>query len=238
MRTWSGTRPEIASPESGGVVRRSRTGAAFEPRTPPGASRATEAVGHIVVGQSELLRIGCRTACDHVTQLDLARSAEIVVVLVEAVLRFDLHTFEILLRHEVLDTRDGVRTVHDACWSANDFDAIEVVGREIREVERAAGVVQRHAINEHLHVVTLAAAREQEDAHLVHDGGVLGIELPNFIEARIVETDPGVRGDTATGGTKPATLETGAVVQVPLFVNKGEVIRVDTRTSAYLERVS
>ena len=56
--------------------------------------------------------------------------------------------------------------------------------------------------------------------------------------ARIVETDPGVRGDTATGGTKPATLETGAVVQVPLFVNKGEVIRVDTRTSAYLERVS
>jgi elongation factor P len=73
---------------------------------------------------------------------------------------------------------------------------------------------------------------------LVHEGGVLGIELPNFIEARIVETDPGVRGDTATGGTKPAKLETGAVVQVPLFVNKGEVVRVDTRTSAYLERVS
>jgi elongation factor P len=73
---------------------------------------------------------------------------------------------------------------------------------------------------------------------LVHDGTVLGVELPNFIEARIVETDPGVRGDTATGGTKPAVLETGAVVQVPLFVNKGETIRVDTRTSAYLERVS
>ncbi|MFM9469949.1 elongation factor P, partial [Streptomyces scabiei] len=53
-----------------------------------------------------------------------------------------------------------------------------------------------------------------------------------------VETDPGVRGDTATGGTKPAVLETGAVVQVPLFVNKGETIRVDTRTRVYLERVS
>jgi elongation factor P len=73
---------------------------------------------------------------------------------------------------------------------------------------------------------------------LVHDGSVLGVELPNFIEARIVETDPGVRGDTATGGTKPAVIETGAIVQVPLFVNKGETIRVDTRTRAYLERVS
>ena len=73
---------------------------------------------------------------------------------------------------------------------------------------------------------------------LVHDGKVLGVELPQFVEAEIVETEPGFRGDTATGGTKPATLETGAVVQVPLFVNKGEVIRVDTRTSAYLERVS
>ena len=73
---------------------------------------------------------------------------------------------------------------------------------------------------------------------LVHEGGVLGVELPNFIEAEIVETDPGFRGDTATGGTKPATIETGAVVQVPLFVNKGEVIRVDTRTNQYLERVT
>ncbi|HUP19407.1 MAG TPA: elongation factor P [Gemmatimonadota bacterium] len=72
---------------------------------------------------------------------------------------------------------------------------------------------------------------------LVHDGQVLGVELPQFIEAEIVETEPGFRGDTATGGTKPATLETGAVVQVPLFVNKGEKVRVDTRTNAYLERV-
>lgn len=73
---------------------------------------------------------------------------------------------------------------------------------------------------------------------LVHEGGILGVELPNFIEAEIVETEPGVRGDTATGGTKPARLDTGAVVQVPLFVNQGEVIKVDTRTNEYLERVS
>ena len=73
---------------------------------------------------------------------------------------------------------------------------------------------------------------------IAHDAGIVGVELPQFIEAKIVETDPGVRGDTATGGTKPARLETGAVVQVPLFVNRGETIRVDTRTNSYLERVS
>ena len=59
---------------------------------------------------------------------------------------------------------------------------------------------------------------------------------PNFVELKIVETDPGVRGDTASGGQKPAKLETGAVVRVPLFVEGGEVIRVDTRSGEYLER--
>lgn len=64
----------------------------------------------------------------------------------------------------------------------------------------------------------------------------LGVELPNAVELQVVDTEPGVRGDTATGATKPATLETGAVVQVPLFVNVGDVVRVDTRTGLYLER--
>ncbi len=65
----------------------------------------------------------------------------------------------------------------------------------------------------------------------------LTISPPNFVELRIIETDPGVRGDTATGGQKPATLETGAVVRVPLFIEQGEVIRVDTRTGEYVSRV-
>lgn len=60
---------------------------------------------------------------------------------------------------------------------------------------------------------------------------------PNFVELKIVETDPGIRGDTASGGGKPATLETGAVVRVPLFVENGEVIKVDTRTGEYVGRV-
>lgn len=72
---------------------------------------------------------------------------------------------------------------------------------------------------------------------LVHDGTVIMVELPYFVELEVVETDPGVRGDTAQGGTKPATLETGAVVQVPLFVERGQRIRVDRREDKYLERV-
>jgi elongation factor P len=64
------------------------------------------------------------------------------------------------------------------------------------------------------------------------------VELPNFIELSIAKTDPGIRGDTATGGSKPATLETGAVIQVPLFLNEGDVVKVDTRSGEYLGRVA
>ncbi|MBW3535442.1 MAG: elongation factor P [Gemmatimonadetes bacterium] len=73
---------------------------------------------------------------------------------------------------------------------------------------------------------------------LVHDGKVIAVELPFFVELEVVETDPGVRGDTAQGGTKPAKLETGAVVQVPLFIEEGEVVKVDRREDKYLTRVS
>ena len=67
-------------------------------------------------------------------------------------------------------------------------------------------------------------------------GNIFGIEPPNFVELAITETEPGFAGNTATGATKPATLETGAVVQVPLFIDNGEVIKVDTRTGEYMGR--
>jgi elongation factor P len=72
---------------------------------------------------------------------------------------------------------------------------------------------------------------------LVHNDRVILVELPNFVELAVTRTDPGVRGDTATGATKPATLETGATVQVPLFIEEGQVIRVDRRDDKYLTRV-
>lgn len=76
----------------------------------------------------------------------------------------------------------------------------------------------------------------EEVSVLMHEGTIIGVELPFTVTLEIVETDPGVRGDTASGGSKPAKLETGAVVQVPFFVQIGDRIRVDTRTDAYLER--
>ncbi len=71
---------------------------------------------------------------------------------------------------------------------------------------------------------------------MFYQGKVLGIDLPNVVELKVAETDPGIRGDTATGGTKPAVMETGFVVRVPLFINVGDVLRVDTRTGDYVER--
>ena len=69
-----------------------------------------------------------------------------------------------------------------------------------------------------------------------YKGSVFGVEPPNFVELAVTETDPGFKGDTATNATKPAKLETGAEVKVPLFIEEGDVIRIDTRTGLYMER--
>ena len=71
-----------------------------------------------------------------------------------------------------------------------------------------------------------------------YKGKLVGVELPIAVELEVVETGPGFKGDTATAGNKPAKLETGITIQVPLFINNGDVIKVDTRTGEYLERVS
>ena len=66
---------------------------------------------------------------------------------------------------------------------------------------------------------------------------IIGVDLPNFVSLEVTHTEPGVKGDTATGAVKSATLETGFVVQVPLFINQGDVLKIDTRTGDYVERV-
>lgn len=81
--------------------------------------------------------------------------------------------------------------------------------------------------------------REQDSASVtLYNGAPLLVTPPNHVELEVVETDPGLKGDTAQGGTKPATLSTGAVVKVPLFVSIGDILRVDTRTGEYLGRAS
>ncbi|MGB1658214.1 MAG: elongation factor P [Longimicrobiales bacterium] len=73
---------------------------------------------------------------------------------------------------------------------------------------------------------------------LVHDEKVISVELPQFVELLVTQTDPGFKGDTAQGATKPATLETGAVINVPLFVEEGDVLKIDRREEKYLSRVN
>lgn len=72
---------------------------------------------------------------------------------------------------------------------------------------------------------------------LFFNGAPIGVELPNFVVLRVVRTEPGVKGDTASGGSKPAELETGFVVKVPLYLNENELVKIDTRTGAFIERV-
>ncbi len=80
--------------------------------------------------------------------------------------------------------------------------------------------------------------KEGDTLNILKSGeDILGISLPKFVELKVEETPPGVKGDTASGGSKPATLETGLVIQVPLFIQPGDVVRVDTRTGKYVERV-
>lgn len=80
--------------------------------------------------------------------------------------------------------------------------------------------------------------KENTEVSVLMDGTTpLAVELPTFVELAVAETEPGVRGDTAQGGSKSATLETGAVVSVPLFIEVGDVLKVDTRTGRYIERV-
>jgi len=79
--------------------------------------------------------------------------------------------------------------------------------------------------------------KEQETyAVTLYNGAPLSVTPPNFVELEVIETDPGLKGDTAQGGTKPAKFSTGAVVNVPLFVNEGEILRIDTRTGDYVSR--
>jgi len=80
--------------------------------------------------------------------------------------------------------------------------------------------------------------KENENAFvLTAHGKVIGVELPNFVELKVTHTEPGIKGDTATGAVKPATLETGYQVMVPLFINRDDILKIDTRTGEYVERL-
>ena len=97
---------------------------------------------------------------------------------------------------------------------------------------------EQHACSKEMMGDNAKWLKEEDKCQMtLYNGSPLSVVPPNFTELKIVDTDPGLRGDTSGGGGKPATLETGAVVRVPLFVNQDEVIKVDTRTGEYVSRV-
>ncbi|PIE41082.1 MAG: elongation factor P [Gammaproteobacteria bacterium] len=122
---------------------------------------------------------------------------------------------------DVLDTDMQYLYTDGEFWHFMDPDTFEQKAAD----EKAVGDNKKWLKEEDICTVTL------------YNGEPLSITPPNFVELEVTETDPGLKGDTATGGVKPATLSTGAVVRVPLFVNIGDVLKIDTRKGEYMNRV-
>ncbi len=100
------------------------------------------------------------------------------------------------------------------------------------------GSFEQHAASKEAVGDTLDWLKEQEVYSVtLYNGSPLSVSAPNFVELEVIETDPGLKGDTAQGGSKPAKLSTGASVKVPLFITEGEVLKIDTRTGEYVGRV-
>jgi elongation factor P len=136
--------------------------------------------------------------------------------------------------------------VEDTIRSGEKFPTPELEERKMQYLYMQDGLYyfmdqetfEQAPLNEgHLGAARLFLKENTEVKILNYKGSPLDVELPTFIELSVVKTDPGFKGDTASGGGKPAVLETGAVVRVPFHINEGDTIKVDTRTSEYIERV-
>ncbi len=147
-------------------------------------------------------------------------------------------------RVRVRNLKNG-RTIERTFKSGDSVEAADVVDTDMQYLY-ADGDFWHFMVPDSFEQYTAGAAAVGDSAKWMKDGitcivtlwnGVpLVVTPPPHIDLKVVETDPGVRGDTATGGQKPAKLETGAVVRVPLFINEGEVLRIDTRTGEYISR--
>jgi elongation factor P len=147
-------------------------------------------------------------------------------------------------RIKVRNLKTG-RTIERTFRSGESIEAADVVDTEMQYLYQE-GDFYHFMVPENFEQYTAGKSAVGEGAQWLKDGVICIVTLwngeplvvtpPAHIELKIVETDPGLRGDTATGGQKPAKLETGAVVRVPLFINEGEVIRIDTRTGEYVSR--
>ncbi|MFC5740686.1 elongation factor P [Dyella tabacisoli] len=148
-------------------------------------------------------------------------------------------------RIRILNLLNG-RTTEKTLKSSDSFEGADVVDTDMQYLYSDGEFwhfMQQETFEQHQADKTAMGETAKwlkgEEACVVTlwNGRPISVQAPNFVELKIVETDPGVRGDTSGGGGKPAKLETGAVVRVPLFVNQDEIIKVDTRTGEYFSRV-
>ncbi len=148
-------------------------------------------------------------------------------------------------RTRVRNLKTG-RVIERTFKSGDSVEAADIVDTEMQYLYNDGefwyfmmpDTFEQHAANKAAVDDAAQWLKEQDMCQItLYNGVPLDVTPPNFVELKIVQTDPGVRGDTASGGTKPATLETGAVVKVPLFIEQGEVLKIDTRSGAYVSRV-
>ncbi|QOY36082.1 elongation factor P [Anaerobacillus isosaccharinicus] len=147
--------------------------------------------------------------------------------------------------------RSKLRNLRNGAIQEKTFRAGEKVAKAHIENRRmaylyASGDVYTFMDNESYEQLELSSAQLEYELKFLKEnmvvqvmtfqGETLGVELPNTVELKVTETEPGIKGDTASGGTKPATLETGLTVNVPFFINEGDVLLIDTRNSAYMSR--
>ena len=149
------------------------------------------------------------------------------------------------VRYKIRDLKSG-RVIDQTCTAGTKFENVQLITKEMQYLYND-GDSFYFMDNETYEQIPVPADfigdsvkwfKENDNCQLLYaDTELLGVQPPMFIEVEITETDPGFKGDTVQGGTKPATIETGAVIQVPMYLNQGEVIKVDTRDGKFVSRV-
>ena len=149
------------------------------------------------------------------------------------------------VRYKIRDLKSG-RVIDQTCNAGTKFENVQLITKEMQYLYND-GDSFYFMDNETYEQVPVPADfigdsvkwfKENDNCQLLYaDTELLGVQPPMFIEVEITETDPGFKGDTVQGGTKPATIETGAVIQVPMYLNQGEVVKVDTRDGKFVSRV-
>ena len=149
------------------------------------------------------------------------------------------------VRYKIRDLRSG-RVIDQTCNAGTKFENVQLITKEMQYLYND-GTDYVFMDNETYDQIQITPdfigdneqwLKENDTCQLLYaDTELLGVNPPMFIEVEITETDPGFKGDTVQGGTKPATIETGATIQVPMYLNQGERVQVDTRTGKFVKRI-